>query len=194
MQPSVARPPSLADCCVVSFVFFSSFFVASGVVEQPYLWWCPLGRKSSLGIGRFLVIQMFQNLPDCRRVFDTGNNPNRALTLLTDFDIDVEYPFQPLGPGHGGMAFGRGFVIGLGGVFVVAVAVAVALTPAGRGDKCAVFAVGSEYSVKSCQVHSGFWYQGGQSRDKVQWLEDHMGGAVAERCLQLVSHLAGRGH
>ena len=45
------------------------------------------------GLRRFSpVFQMVQNLFDDDWVFDAGNHLDRAATLLTGFDIDLEYP------------------------------------------------------------------------------------------------------
>ena len=57
------------------------------------------------GLRRFgPVLQMVEDLSDDDGVFDTGNHFNRSTALFTGFDIDGEYAFEALGPGHGGMA------------------------------------------------------------------------------------------
>ena len=35
------------------------------------------------------------------------DDPHRALALLASFHVDLEYSFQSLGPGRGGVAFRR---------------------------------------------------------------------------------------
>ncbi len=47
--------------------------------------------------------------------------------------------------------------------------------------------------METGQVNSWLGDQGGQSCNKIQRLEDDVGGAVAKRGFQLVAHLAGRG-
>jgi hypothetical protein len=41
------------------------------------------------------------------------------------------------------------------------------------------------------EVDAGAWYERGKAGDKVGWTGQEVGGAVAERVLQLVDHLAG---
>lgn len=113
--PRGRRPPSLADC---KFSFFL-LVIESGVVEQVALRRGPFRRELCLGIGGFPLAQMCQYLPDHRRVFDAGDNPYRPLTLLAGFDVDLEDPFQALGPCHGGVTFGRRSVIRVESVLVL---------------------------------------------------------------------------
>ena len=113
--PRGRRPPSLADC---KFSFFL-LVIESGVVEQVALRRGPFRRELCLGIGGFPLAQMCQYLPDHRRVFDVGDNPYRPLTLLAGFDVDLEDPFQALGPCHGGVTFGRRSVIRVESVLVL---------------------------------------------------------------------------
>lgn len=100
---------------------------------------------------------MLQYLPDDFRVFYAGNDAHGALTLLTRADVDVEYPLQPLGPGHGGMALGRCLVIRV--VFVLIAPFATSRW----SDQGPVFAVGSEHAMEAGEIHSWFGHQGGQS-------------------------------
>ena len=111
----IRLPHPLADC---KFSFFL-LVIESGVVEQVALRRGPFRRELCLGIGGFPLAQMCQYLPDHRRVFDAGDNPYRPLTLLAGFDVDLEDPFQALGPGHGGVAFGRRSVIRVESVLVL---------------------------------------------------------------------------
>lgn len=48
-----------------------------------------------------------------------------------------------------------------------------------------MLAVGFEYTVKSAEVDSGFWCQGGQPGEEVQEFEDHMVWAVTSYCCML---------
>jgi len=102
---------------------------------------------------------MFQYLPDHYRVFDAGYDPHRALTLLTDFDVDVEDPLQPLGPGHGTMALGRcPFVVVSGDQIILA-----ALATSGWRDGCSVmevFLLLSQQNLKRISAPFGFLSRG----------------------------------
>ena len=57
-------------------------------------------------------------------------------------------------------------------------------------DLCPVFEVGCEHAMKAGQVKPWTRHQGRQSRDEVQRLQHHMGGAVPERALVAVHHPA----
>ena len=114
--------------------------------------------------------------PQARQVF-TSMSP-KAPTF-------GEYPLEPLRPAHGGMALGGSSVlwfIGRGGL--------AARAPPGRRDQCPVFTVRGKHAVETGQVHSWFGYQGRQSGQKIQRLEDHVGGAVAPGCLERVADVA----
>src|SRR5690606_16856658 len=154
-------------------VNFPSFYLCeSGVVEQAALRRGPFRRELCLGIGGFPLAQMCQYLPDHGRVFDAGDNPYRPLTLLAGFDVDLEDPFQALGPCHGGVAFGRRSVIRVESVLVLVASP----TPPRRRDGGPVFTVGGEDPMEAGQVDSWLRHQGGQSCNKVQRFEDHVGG------------------
>lgn len=148
--------------------------------------------------------EMIQDLPNDRRVFHTGDYAHRALTLLAGFDINVEYPFQALSPGHGGVAFGKTTVV------IVTANLLPTLASSSRGNQHPIFAVRREYSMKSGQVDSRLRHQGIQSRHgpscaslrprhtvhpahKIQWLENDMGSAVSEWCFEFITYLATRG-
>ena len=47
------------------------------------------------------LFEVFENLLDDCRIFDTGNDPNVTTTLTTGFNVDIEYSLQSLRPGHG---------------------------------------------------------------------------------------------
>lgn len=131
--------------------------------------------------------QMIQYLPNHHRILNTRYDPDWPLASLTSFDVDVEHPLQALGSGHGGMALGWCLVVrvdsGLG--------LAAPLTPPGGRDQRPVLAVGGKHPMEASKVHSWLGDQGGQSRQKIQRLEDHMGGAVSARGLEFIAHLAG---
>ena len=46
------------------------------------------------------------------------------------------------------------------------------------------------FLIQSRQVDAGPGHQCSQTGNEAQGFEDHMGGAIAIRCLQLVAHLA----
>ena len=55
---------------------------------------------------------MLENLFDDRRVFDTavrriGDHFNGTATMLTSFNVDIEYSLQPLRPSHRDVTFSR---------------------------------------------------------------------------------------
>jgi len=110
-RPRAVRPPSLAGC---NSPFYSHLRldVESGLIKQPDLRRGTLRRQLRLEIFGPLLPQMFQNLADHRRVFHAGDDLHRVLALFAGFDVDVENPFQTLGPVHGGVAFGwRSFIL-----------------------------------------------------------------------------------
>ena len=45
-----------------------------------------------------------KNLLNCDRVFHASNDLDWTFALLTDLDVNIEYPFQSLHPGHRDMA------------------------------------------------------------------------------------------
>jgi len=55
-------------------------------------WWQP-------GCSRFLI-QVGEYLVDHRRVFDAGDDADITTAFAAGFDIDIEYTFQSLYPGH----------------------------------------------------------------------------------------------
>jgi hypothetical protein len=50
-------------------------------------------------------------LLDGHRVFNTGDDAHWALALLAGFNVDIEYSFQPLGPGHRHVPLGEAAII-----------------------------------------------------------------------------------
>ena len=78
---------------------------------------------------------MIQNLLDGHRIFHTGDDPHRAPALRAGFNVDIEHPFQPLGPGHRHMALGDAAII----PFLISLLVP--LAPACRSDQSPKLAV-----------------------------------------------------
>jgi hypothetical protein len=66
----------------------------------------------------------------------------------------------------------------------------VALAALGWRHLCTMRAVGCENAVEASQVDPGFGHQGDESCNEVHRLEDDVRGAIALRCLELVTHLA----
>ena len=116
---------------------------------------------------------MVQYLPDDYGIVNAGNdvhgrtnavgawmrrngNPGRTTADSAGFHVNVEHPLEPLCPAHCHMR--------LYGCFLILIRrhLAAALAPLGRGHPQPVFAVRSEDTMVSSQVHSGFGYQGGQ--------------------------------
>ena len=54
---------------------------------------------------------MVKDLLDDHGVLHTGDDAHRALALLAGFNVDIEYPFQTLGPGHCHVALDEAAVI-----------------------------------------------------------------------------------
>jgi len=100
---------------------------------------------------------MVQNPFDDCRVLDAGDDLDGAAALLAGFDVDLEYPFKTLRPGHGGAALGGSFSF-VGRAFAA---------PGGRHLRT-VFAVGGKHAVEASEVYPRFGHQGGQAGDEVQ--------------------------
>ena len=128
---------------------------------------------------------MGEYLADDVGIFDAGDDLHGIAAGLAGFDIDAEYALKPLGPCHGGMALGRGLVLCRMGSCGFA-----SLAASSRSDQCPVLTVGCEDAVEAGEVDPGFWHEGGEARDKVQGLEDHMGSAITPGVLEGVAHLA----
>jgi len=134
-----------------------------------------------------------ENLAYDAGILDAGDDLDGAATSLTGFDVDVEYPLQPLRPepapdlirGHGGMAFGGCAVCCLIGRYWLSPP-----APPGGCDDCPVLAVGCEDAVEAGEVDAGFWNERSEARDEVQRLEDHVSGAVAPGVFQRIADLA----
>lgn len=62
--------------------------------------------------------------------------------------------------------------------------------PIGQGNGHRIPAVRRKDVVESCEVHSGLGHQGGEPGDEIQWLKNHMGGAIPIGCLEFIAHPA----
>lgn len=60
----------------------------------------------------------------------------------------------------------------------------------GRCHYETVIAIGCKYSMEACQVYSYLRNQCGQFGDKIQRLEDDVGGSVTIRCFELITDIA----
>lgn len=107
-------------------------------------------------------------------VFDAGNHPELAAAHRARLDVDGEYAFQSLRPGHGSEGFVRLLLVGFAFWY----------------DGLAVLAVRGEYAVETGEVEPWTRNQGREARDEVHWIEDDMGGAVPERLFESVDHLS----
>ena len=127
-------------------------------------------------LGGFLL-QVPENLLNDLGVLDAGNHFDLTAAVFTDFDIDIENSFQSLHPGHGTMSLCGTLVLPIGiGWLSVGL-----LATLGRRHLNAVFAVGREDAVETCEVDSWLGYQRGQFGNEVQRLKDHMSRAIAVR-------------
>jgi hypothetical protein len=84
-------------------------------VEQIRERGCPrFGQRtgrSCLGV----QLQMGEYLLNHFGIFDAGNDLHGTAAVLAGGDIDIEYPFEPLSPSHGGVALcGRPIYGGVG--------------------------------------------------------------------------------
>lgn len=133
------------------------------------------------------LLEVFEYLLNNLGIFDAGNDFDLPTAVLADFDINIEDALETLHPGHGAMALCGALVTPVG---IAAFRFVGLLAPLGGCYLSPVFAVGREDAIETCEVDSWLGYQRGQLRHEIQWLKDHMGGAIAIRCLQFVTHLA----
>ncbi len=101
-------------------------------------------------VGNSLLFKMLENLLNHHRIFHTGNDLDRALTLLTDFNFNIEYPFQSLSPIHSSMTFCRCLLIP--GLLLQLLSTLASL---GWGNMNSILAIGSEHTVEPGEVDSG---------------------------------------
>ena len=64
--------------------------------------------RLNAGFQGFLMFQVFENMCDHSRRFDTGNDLDLSAASFTGFDVDTEHGFQSLHPRHGPMPRFRG--------------------------------------------------------------------------------------
>ncbi len=154
-------------------------------LEQPVLVWSVWvldgrWRRSRLcRLGRLSCSNMLEDGGDNVGILDASDHAQLAAAIRAGLDIDREYPFQSLHPGHGSEGYVRFLLTGF----------------AFWHDRLTMLAIRGEHAVEAGEVQSRARNQGGQAGDEVEWLEDDMGGAVAEWLLELVddlSPLAGR--
>ena len=117
---------------------------------------------------------MLKDRGDDVRVFDAGNHSEFAAALGAGLDVDGEDTFKALHPGHGCQWF-VGYLC---------------LVFASGHDVFTLFAVWGEHAVEAGEVQTRTRHQRGQSGNEVEWVEDDMGGAVAEGLFELVDDLA----
>ncbi len=67
-----------------------------GVLKQLDLWRCPSWWPESCVVGNCLLFKVFKNLGNNHRILYASNDLDRALTLLTGFDVDVKYTLETL--------------------------------------------------------------------------------------------------
>ena len=84
--------------------------------------------------------------------------------------VNVKYSLHALRPGHGLVTLFRCFVL-----FRLS---QVAFPAPGGCHMTPVFAVRSENTVKTCEIHSWLGHQRGQLGNKIQRLEDDIRGAI----------------
>ena len=104
---------------------------------------------------------------------------HRTATLLTGFDIDPEHAFETLGPRHGAVFF----------QFSQVLVGRASLTALCRGDLRAKPAVRCEDPMIAREVDAGPRDERRQSSNKIQGLEEDVGGAVSPGRLERIAHL-----
>ena len=104
-----------------------------------------------------LAFEMFEDLFDHHRIFDTGDHLYRTATGRAGLDIDIEYTLQTLGPGHGSTTLGRSSLL-----FSVFILLLFSLAPLGWRHQGPMSAVRGKHAMKTCQVDPGLGYQRGQ--------------------------------
>jgi hypothetical protein len=55
----------------------------------------------------FLALEVSQNPVDNLLVLNTSDDPDRSAAASTDFNVDIEYSLESLGPGHSRMTLDR---------------------------------------------------------------------------------------
>lgn len=142
------------------------------------------GKRSGaeqIRLGRAARGEMREDAVDDLGVFDARDDAGSATAALAQTHIDVEYPAQPLGPAHRLAALSRGAGVGVG---------ASATTAAGGGDHRALSGVRGKAAVIAREVHSRLGHQRRQACEKVQRMQDYVGGAVTPGSFDPVAQLS----
>lgn len=108
---------------------------------------------------------MSENLPDQRRIFNSGDNPKFSTAIQAGLDVDREHSLEALHPTHRSPRF-----IGVDGALRAA-----------RHDTLAMLEVRCEHAVKSSQIQPWSGDQRSQAGNEVQRLQYHVGRSVTER-------------
>ncbi len=127
-----------------------------------------------------------------RGILDGGDDPHPRAAALALFNVDCEHPLQALRPAHP-HRWDRAAPLALGAslpALACFIPVIPGFIPGARHDLCAPAMVGSEDTVKACEVHPGSGCQGGQAGEKIQRLEHDMRGAIPVRGLQRIADVA----
>jgi len=117
-------------------------------------------------------------------ILNAGNYLSRTTAGSAGLNVNIEHPLQPLRPGHSHMALDGRFLVLILCDFLTT------LAPLRWGHQRSVFAIRGEYTMKTCQVDSGFGHQGRQFRDEVDRLGDDVSGAIPVGRFQLVPNLS----
>ena len=67
-------------------------------------WWCQKGPGRGV---LFRLAKTGQDPVDDVLVLNTSDDSDRSAAEAADFNVDIEYSLESLGPGHGGMALDR---------------------------------------------------------------------------------------
>ena len=120
--------------------------------------------------------EMGEHLIDDLGRLDARDDPQRAATHATVFDVDVEDSLEPLHPAHGRTTRRMGLA---GGV-----------TRGAGDDAAAVFEVRGEHAVVPGEMGAGAWYEGGEAGDEVHRVEHDMSRSVMEGVLESTHDLS----
>ena len=130
------------------------------------------------------ALEMIKHPPDHARVLNAGDDLHGTSAMDALFDIDTKHALETAGPGHGAAFFW----------FCSSSGACDALTAPCWRDQGAQRAVRCEDSVVTRKVDARPWNQSRESGNKVQRLQQHMGGAIAPGRLERVAYesLAGQ--
>ena len=128
---------------------------------------------------------MGEDLLDHHGSFDASDDLDVARAAIAALDVDVKNALQALRPGHGGRAFRGRSVLG-----PIRRTSLVALAAFGRRHLRTMRTIGGKHAMESRQVDPWLGHQGDESLNKAHRLEDDVRGAIAVRCLELVTHRA----